>query len=71
MKQISIEDLVAKDMLITEIPPWIKLQNGQYWCPYCHRAIKFVKDRYLGVRKCQCGISDRDFNVKKINNLWL
>lgn len=53
------------------IPDKAKLTNKQMWCPYCSKPVVFVLDNRLGVRKCPyCGISDKDYNVKKVNNKW-
>lgn len=54
------------------IPEKAKLTNKQMWCPYCSKPVVFVSDKRLGVRKCPyCGISDKDYNVKKVNNKWI
>lgn len=53
-----------------EIPENIKLKRGELWCPYCSNRVIFMRDKSAGVRKCPiCGISDRDFWVKKVNKL--
>ena len=53
------------------IPKGVKLNKNQLWCPYCSNPVTFIKDKELGVYKCPfCGISERDYNVKKINKLW-
>lgn len=53
------------------IPKGVKLKKGQLWCPYCSNIVKFIKDKKLGVSKCPfCGISNRDFHVRKVNKLW-
>lgn len=53
------------------IPNNVKLKRGQYWCPYCSNPVKFINDEKLGVKRCPiCGISNRDYYVKKVNNLW-
>lgn len=53
------------------IPSGVKLKKDQLWCPYCSNIVKFIRDKELGVYKCPyCGISDRDYNVKKVNKKW-
>lgn len=55
----------------TAIPKGVKLKKGQLWCPYCSMPVKFKMDRYLDIRKCPiCGISERDYYVKKVNDTW-
>lgn len=54
------------------IPEGVELKENQLWCPYCSNPVIFIKDRKLGVKKCPlCGISDKDFLVKKVNNTWI
>lgn len=54
-----------------KIPEGVKLKRGQLYCPYCSSISIFKRDSKLGVRKCPyCGISDRDYNVKKVNKIW-
>lgn len=53
------------------IPKGVKVTRGLLWCPYCSTVVRFRKDKQLGVSKCPfCGISDRDFLVKKVNRMW-
>lgn len=73
LKQIDMFNLtkVANKEPDKTIPKGVKLKRGQLWCPYCSNPVVFVKDNTLGVKKCPiCGISDRDFNVKMVNNIW-
>lgn len=49
-------------------PKKLVLDKGHYWCPYCKSRVRFVKDRYLGIRRCPlCGISENDYHVKLEN----
>ncbi len=51
-----------------EKPSELVLEKGLFWCPYCRQKVFFVKDRYLGIKRCPlCGISENDFHVKKEN----
>ena len=53
------------------IPEGVKIKLGMLWCPYCSTIVKFVRDNYLGVKKCPyCRISDSDYYVNKINKTW-
>ena len=73
LKQIDMFSLISDINKEPDksIPEGVKLRKGQLWCPYCSNPVMFVKDKRLGVKKCPiCGISDRDFNVKMINNTW-
>jgi len=55
-----------------EIPEKAKLTNKQRWCPYCSKPVIFIKDKVHGVKRCPyCNISDKDYNVKMVNNKWL
>lgn len=47
-------------------------RKDRLWCPYCRDWRRFVSSRYGPDRKiCEiCGISTRDFYVRKFNNLW-
>ena len=54
------------------LPEGVKLDAKQSWCPYCSKPVIFVMDKSLGVKRCPyCGISDKDFNVRMINNKWV
>jgi len=46
--------------------------KNMLWCPYCRNWRKFVSSWYGSDRKiCEiCGMSTRDFYVRKFNNLW-
>lgn len=55
-----------------EIPKDAKLKDNQKWCPYCSKPVIFVRDHGHGVNRCPyCSISDKDYNVKMVNNRWL
>lgn len=47
-------------------------RKNTLWCPYCRDWRKFVSSQYSHDRKiCEvCGISTRDFYVRKFNHLW-
>ncbi len=52
----------------SEKPSDMVLEKGLFWCPYCKQKVMFVKDKYLGIKRCPiCGISENDFHVKKEN----
>jgi hypothetical protein len=52
----------------TPKPEGLKLKPYHLWCPYCGIPTHFRKDGYLGVNRCElCGITHRDFFVKKSN----
>lgn len=56
----------------TKIPKDIKLRTNELWCPYCSNIVVFIKDKSKGIKKCPyCGISDSDYNVRKVNKLWI
>ena len=46
--------------------------KNKLWCPYCRDWRKFVSVQYdSNLKICEiCGISTRDFYVRKFNNLW-
>lgn len=46
-------------------------RKDRLWCPYCRDWRKFVSSRYgPDLKICEiCGISTRDFYVRKFNNL--
>jgi len=53
------------------IPERVELKVNQMWCPYCSTPVVFVKDKKFGVKRCPiCGISDRDYYVKRLNSKW-
>lgn len=53
-----------------QIPPNISFKKNQIWCPYCSTKVVFKRDKNLGVKKCPiCGITIKDYWVKKVNNL--
>ena len=47
-------------------------RKNMLWCPYCRNWRRFVSSKYGPDRKvCEiCGISTRDFYIRKFNNLW-
>ncbi|MQL51793.1 hypothetical protein GFC01_05850 [Desulfofundulus thermobenzoicus] len=54
---------------LADFSPAVK--HGKGWCPYCGRETAFGWDFRLNVARCLgCGISERDFYVRKFNNLW-
>jgi len=43
----------------------------QYWCPYCGRWSYTKENEALGIKVLSCcGVSLRDYYVKKENHLW-
>lgn len=73
-KEYNLFSLVARDKdkpPDDEIPERVELKAKQMWCPYCSTPVVFVKDKKLGVKRCPiCGISDRDYHVKRLNSRW-
>ena len=68
--QISILDLLPKPKEVKDkfLPTGVNLKSKELWCPYCSMPVIFIKDKKLGVKKCpNCGISDNDFWVNKVN----
>lgn len=46
-------------------------KTAKLLCPICDEKSDFVLDVVLGVLRCsRCKISENDFYVKKLNNLW-
>lgn len=47
-------------------------RKNMLWCPYCRDWRKFVSAQYdSSLKICEiCGISTRDFYVRKFNHLW-
>lgn len=43
----------------------------KYWCPFCGDERRFKHNSRLDSDECPiCGITDREFYVRKYNNLW-
>lgn len=62
-------DLISRTIAFK--PKGVKPYRSWYWCPYCNQWRVFLYNDYLDVNRCNiCGISDRDFYVRKYNNLW-
>jgi transposase-like protein len=59
---------------VTEPPVGYKpreLDKGTAWCPYCGKESLFGYDARLNNARCKaCGISERDFYVRRFNGLW-
>lgn len=58
---------------LTAPPQGINMRpsRGEAWCPYCGAVVRFVWDGELGVPRCPgCGISCRDFYVRKHSGLF-
>lgn len=50
-------------------PEGTQFKKGEVWCPYCANVVKFIHNEYVGVNHCpDCGISERDYYVKKGNH---
>lgn len=66
--KVHLIHTLAKDPPEDSTPP----RKNMLWCPYCRDWRKFVSSRYGHDPKiCEiCGISTRDFYVRKFNNLW-
>lgn len=73
-KQLDMFNIINKRNEIPDkkIPKGIKLINNEIWCPYCSKPIILVFDKVLGVKKCPyCGISEKDYNIKLVNDKWI
>lgn len=66
--KVHLIHTLAKGPSEDEKPP----RKNMLWCPYCRDWRKFVSSQYSQDRKiCEiCGISTRDFYVRKFNHLW-
>ena len=68
--QITLADMLEVNSKYKPKPAWVIVPRGYVWCPYCNWVYKLNKDSYLGVEKCSnCGISTKDYFVKKFNGL--
>jgi len=48
-----------------------QLDKGMAWCPYCGKESLLGYDARLNNARCMgCGISERDFYVRRFNRLW-
>ncbi|MEW5897691.1 MAG: hypothetical protein AB1652_00765 [Bacillota bacterium] len=48
-----------------------QLNKGMAWCPYCGKESLFGHDSRLNNARCmECGISERDFYIRRFNRLW-
>lgn len=73
-RQIDMFNIIntKKETPDKEIPEGAKLKKKQLWCPYCSKPVIFLIDKVLGVKKCPyCGISEKDYNVKMVNDTWI
>lgn len=51
-------------------PPNSKKVPGRLWCPYCREWRKFGENQ-IGYTVCEvCGISNRDYYIRRYNHLW-
>ena len=51
-------------------PEGFKHTRSVWWCPYCKKIRRFYHDEYVDARRCPvCGISDREYYVRKYNGL--
>ena len=66
--KVHLIHTLAKDPPEDSTPP----RKNMLWCPYCRDWRKFISSQYSHDRKiCEiCGISTRDFYVRKCNHLW-
>ena len=68
---ILTKEEIPKKIEFKEIPEEVVLKKGEWWCPLCGNASKFVNDDYYKNKRCAyCGLSDSDFYVKTVNHLW-
>lgn len=68
-RQLNITDILFQDPVK---PAYVKVPVGKHtlFCVYCNEVRIFRKDRYLGVYRCEeCGISTKDFYIKKANKI--
>ena len=73
-KQIDMFDVIntRNETPDRKLPERIKLKKKELWCPYCSKPVIFLMDKTLGVKKCPyCGISEKDYNVKMVNDKWI
>lgn len=74
VKELNLFSLVKpiiNESADEKIPDRVNLKANQMWCPYCSSPVVFVKANSLGVKKCPaCGISERDYYVKRLNSKW-
>lgn len=69
--QVTLADIVNEGLKFKPKPSWIKIPPKHLWCPYCNRTKEFIKDKHLGVKRCECcGISIKDFYVRRFNHLF-
>lgn len=70
-EQLSLLDLINFNKEPDkQKPPNITLTKKQLYCPYCSNKVVFKKDRTLGVKRCPiCGITIKDYWVRKVNHL--
>lgn len=48
-----------------------KRAQKKYWCPFCGDERRFNHDSSIDAERCCiCGITDREFYVRKYNHLW-
>jgi hypothetical protein len=70
-KPILSKEEIPKKIQFKEIPEGTVLKKGEWWCPLCGRASKFVKDDFYKNKRCgYCSLSSDDFWVKTVNHLW-
>lgn len=73
-KQIDMFDIIntRNENPDKKIPETAKLKKKELWCPYCSKPVIFQMDKIFRVKKCPyCGISEKDYNVKLVNDKWL
>ncbi|MGF7057363.1 hypothetical protein [Brassicibacter mesophilus] len=69
-KQFTIFSIMSKPKQVVDekIPDNIKLKPSEWWCPYCSMPVIFKKNKSRGIKICPvCGISEKDYWVKKVN----
>jgi hypothetical protein len=70
-KPLLSKEELPKKVQFEELPADIKLKRGEWFCPYCGSASKFIDDKFKGCKRCSfCGISEDDYYVKMLNHLW-
>lgn len=52
-------------------PEDFKRKGNKWWCPYCRKIRVFKLDKVFDIKRCPvCGIGERDWYVRRYNNLW-
>lgn len=67
----GVTDFRLNDPVETLPKGWKPSRKGELFCPFCARGRKFVHVERRDVTCCGvCGISTRNWFVRKVNGLW-